>query len=85
MQRHQSRRHGKRNRSICNNSYIDLTARHPREVGFAMYEHVTCFIDDIERGAPGSELEGALIKALYHPEIVDKDYLRAIGLLLNLD
>lgn len=41
-----------------------------------MYEHVTKFIDDIDR--IGFERAGSLdsefIHALYHPEIVDKNY-----------
>ena len=39
-----------------------------------MYEHVTRFIDDIERGVPGADIEVPLTHALYDPQIVDVNY-----------
>ena len=44
-----------------------------------MYQHVTRFIDDIERGIPGSEIEAPLTHALYDPQIVDVNYRETLA------
>ena len=43
-----------------------------------MYEHVTRFIDDIERGVPGRDIEVPLTHALYNPNIVDYNYFETL-------